>query len=66
MSVWYVIVTISTVGYRDRFPTKGLGRIYGALIILVGVDIFGTFTGFLANFFLSPAKKEDEESAPKS
>ena len=65
-AVWYVLVTISTVGYGDRFPTTGIGRVYGAIIILVGVGIFGTFTGFLANFFLSPAKKEEEEPASES
>jgi voltage-gated potassium channel len=59
-AVWYVIVTISTVGYGDRYPTTNWGRIYGTIIILVGVGIFGTFTGFLANFFLSPAKVESE------
>jgi hypothetical protein len=64
-AVWYVLVTISTVGYGDRYPTTGLGRIWGAVIIIVGVGIFGTFTGFLANFFLSPAKKEEEEAAPE-
>jgi hypothetical protein len=64
-AVWYVIVTISTVGYGDRYPTTGPGRIIGALIILIGVGIFGTFTGFLANFFLAPAKKEEEEAAPE-
>jgi voltage-gated potassium channel len=63
-AVWYVIVTISTVGYGDRYPTTGWGRIVGTLTILIGVGIFGTFTGFLANFFLSPAKKE-EEAAPE-
>ncbi len=65
-AVWYVLVTISTVGYGDRFPTTNIGRIYGALTIIIGVGIFGTFTGFLANFFLSPAKKEEDEPAPKS
>jgi hypothetical protein len=64
-AVWYVLVTISTVGYGDRYPTTSLGRIWGAVIIIVGVGIFGTFTGFLANFFLSPAKKEEEEVAPE-
>ena len=63
-AVWYVLVTISTVGYGDRYPTTGPGRIWGAVIIIVGVGIFGTFTGFLANFFLSPGKKE-EEAAPE-
>ncbi len=61
-AVWYVMVTISTVGYGDRFPTTNWGRVVGSVTIIIGVGIFGTFTGFLANFFLAPAKKEDEET----
>jgi hypothetical protein len=64
-AVWYVLVTISTVGYGDRYPTTNPGRIVGAVTIIIGVGIFGTFTGFLANFFLAPAKKEEEEAAPE-
>ena len=55
-AVWYVIVTISTVGYGDRYPVTNNGRFFGALIIIIGVGIFGTFTGYLANVFLSPKK----------
>ena len=55
-AVWYVIVTISTVGYGDRYPVTNQGRFFGALIIIIGVGIFGTFTGYLANVFLSPKK----------
>ena len=57
-ALWYTIVTISTVGYGDKFPVSDAGRIIGAGIIVVGVGIFGTFTGYLATFFLSPGKKE--------
>ena len=57
-AIWYTIVTISTVGYGDQYPVTDAGRIIGAGIIVVGVGIFGTFTGYLANFFLSPKKKE--------
>ena len=53
-ALWYVIVTISTVGYGDRYPVTDRGRLIGSLIIVVGVGIFGTFTGFLANLFLAP------------
>jgi voltage-gated potassium channel len=56
-AIWYVLVTISTVGYGDQFPVTNQGRLLGALIIGVGVGIFGTFTGYLANFFLAPQKK---------
>ena len=55
-ALWYVIVTISTVGYGDRYPVTNDGRIVGSLIIIVGVGIFGTFTGYLANLFLAPSK----------
>ena len=56
-AIWYTIVTISTVGYGDEYPVTDAGRIIGAGIIVIGVGIFGTFTGYLATFFLSPKKK---------
>ncbi len=46
---------MSTVGYGDTYPTTDGGRLIGALIIVVGVGVFGTLTGFLANAFLSPS-----------
>ena len=55
-ALWYTLVTISTVGYGDRFPVTNAGRLIGTLIIVVGVGIFGTFTGYLANLFLGPRK----------
>ena len=61
-AIWYTMVTISTVGYGDRYPTTNWGRIIGTLIIIVGVGIFGTFTGYLANLFLSPQKKEESSN----
>ena len=59
-ALWYTIVTISTVGYGDQFPVTNGGRVMGAFIIVVGVGIFGTFTGYLANLFLAPRKPEVE------
>jgi hypothetical protein len=50
-------LTISTVGYGDQYPVTNAGRIIGTCIIEVGVGIFGTFTGYLANVFLGPAKR---------
>jgi len=57
-ALWYTIVTISIVGYGDQFPVTNPGRLMGTLIIVIGVGIFGTFTGYLANLFLSPRAEE--------
>ncbi len=62
-ALWYVIVTISTVGYGDRYPVTNDGRIAGSLIIIIGVAIFGTFTGYLANLFLTPSKQPESEAS---
>ena len=60
-ALWFTIVTISTVGYGDYYPTTNPGRIAGVVIIIVGVGIFGTFTGYLANLFLAPRKDDADE-----
>ena len=61
-ALWYTIVTISTVGYGDQYPVTNAGRFVGSLLIVVGVGIFGTFTGYLANLFLSPRTMTTERS----
>jgi voltage-gated potassium channel len=60
-AVWYVIVTITTVGYGDKYPVTNGGRIVGVLIMVVGVGLFGVLTGFLANTFLSPNENKPAE-----
>ncbi|MFC6237632.1 potassium channel family protein [Longivirga aurantiaca] len=65
-ALWYVLVTISTVGYGDQFPVTNLGRVLGVGIIVLGVGIFGTLTGFLANAFIAPRKSADDVAAEES
>lgn len=57
-ALWWALVTITTVGYGDRFPTTQEGRLTGLFVMIAGVGLFGIFTGFLANTFLTPRKKE--------
>ena len=59
-SIWYLIVTMSTVGYGDLYPVSLTGRVIGSAIIIVGVGVFGTLTGFLATIFLTPDSSEAE------
>jgi voltage-gated potassium channel Kch len=52
-ALWWGYVTATTVGYGDRFPVTLGGRIVGTLMLTVGVALFATFSGFLAQAFLS-------------
>jgi voltage-gated potassium channel Kch len=55
-ALWWGYVTATTVGYGDQFPVTTGGRIVGVLMLTVGVALFATFSGFLANLFLSANK----------
>jgi len=59
-AIWYLVVTMSTVGYGDLYPVSQVGRAIGTAIIIVGVGVFGTLTGFLATIFLEPTAAEPE------
>jgi voltage-gated potassium channel Kch len=59
-ALWWVYVTITTVGYGDRFPVTNQGRLVGVLVMTAGVGLFGTLSGFLAQKFLSPPKPRAE------
>jgi voltage-gated potassium channel len=50
-AIWWVLVTISTVGYGDQYPVTSQGRLIAIFVILLGVALFGVVTGFLANAF---------------
>ena len=55
-ALWWAIVTITTVGYGDKFPITTFGRLIATILMVAGVGLFGTFTGYVANFFV-----EDEQ-----
>jgi len=60
-AIWWVYVTITTVGYGDRYPVTNGGRIFASFVMLVGVGLFGVVTGFLANKFLTPSSRSNPE-----
>jgi voltage-gated potassium channel len=61
-ALWWAYVTITTVGYGDKFPVTMEGRIIAAILMTVGVGLFGTFTGFLSSWFMEDKKKDDSNS----
>lgn len=63
-AVWWAFVTITTVGYGDRFPVTSGGRITGVFVMFAGVGVIGALASILASI-LVPQPKEPEPKAPE-
>ena len=50
-SIWWGIVTLTTVGYGDVVPVTPLGRAIGAIIALLGIALFALPAGIIASGF---------------
>ena len=59
-AVWWSFVTITTVGYGDYYPVTPEGRILGGFLMTLGIGLFGTFTAFVASWFVEPVEMEHE------
>ena len=62
-AVWWSYVSITTVGYGDRYPVTPMGRSIGVVVLTIGVALFGVITGFLAKLFLEPRRARNAEMA---
>ena len=58
-ALWWSFTTITTVGYGDRYPVTTEGRIVAAFLMITGVGFFGTFTGFIASWFVQQPKNDE-------
>lgn len=63
-SVWWAVVTITTVGYGDIVPETELGRITAAVLMLSGVALLGTVAASLASLFRLEDVAEASDQGP--
>jgi voltage-gated potassium channel len=52
-AIWWAYVTITTVGYGDKYPVTTEGRVIAAVLMTAGVGLFGTFTAYVASWFVA-------------
>jgi len=51
-AIWFSYSTMTTVGYGDKYPVTTEGRVIAAILMTVGVGLFGTFTAFVSSWFV--------------
>lgn len=60
-SVWWSLVTVTTVGYGDIVPTSIFGKWLAVLLMLVGIETIGMLTSALTNFFVKDNPDEQKK-----
>jgi voltage-gated potassium channel len=60
MTMWWGIVTLTTVGYGDMAPVTGIGRALGAVIAVLGVGMYALPAGLLGAAFVDELGKVRE------
>ena len=58
---WYVLQTITTVGYGDATPTDPIGRLVGAGIMLIAIASLSILTAFITSAFVE-ARQADRRA----
>lgn len=46
--IWWAWVTVTTVGYGDLVPTSNIGRLFAAILILIGLGLISLLTASIA------------------
>lgn len=61
-AIWWAAVTITTVGYGDRFPVSDEGRLLGVALMICGIAVVGTVTASFAGWLISHVKEVEDET----
>lgn len=59
-SLWWAVVTLTTVGYGDIYPVTLGGRIFTFFILIVGLGIFSIPAGLIASALIKAREAEKE------
>lgn len=59
--LWWAVATLTTVGYGDIYPVTVIGRIFGAVIALLGIGMVGIPAGIIASGLMERISSDKAE-----
>src|SRR4029078_5830441 len=60
LGMWWVLETVTTVGYGDPTPASGIGKMMTSVIMLWGVAFLAIITAAITSVFIARAQRERE------
>lgn len=64
-SIYWAIVTLTTVGYGDISPTTSFGQFLAAIVMLLGYAVIAVPTGIVSSEMIKENKKEKKKKGKK-
>lgn len=64
-SMWWGVITLTTIGYGDTYPITVLGKIIGAVVAVIGIAVYAIPTGIMASAFTEQLRKSKETKDKK-
>jgi voltage-gated potassium channel len=59
--MWWAVVTVTTVGYGDVYPTSVEGRIIAMVVMLFGIGFLSVLTATVASRFVKTERGDETE-----
>jgi voltage-gated potassium channel len=59
--MWWSFVTVTTVGYGDKVPTTGTGRLIATVLMTLGVALVSVLTSSITSALFLHGSKEQQE-----
>lgn len=63
-SIYWAVVTMTTVGYGDITPVTAMGRFLSAFVMLLGYTILAVPTGIVSATMIKESRGDDHRSCP--
>ena len=62
-ALWWAVETMTTVGYGDRYPVTGQGRLVAVALMLSGIALLGVVTATFATWIVEHVSAAEEEES---
>lgn len=61
-ALWFTLQTVTTVGYGDNTPSSAVGRVVGAVVMLVSIGLVTIATAVVTSMFIGSLSQQRQQA----